>query len=122
MGQPNVSTTEEGMGAARAEFEQKTQLYTQQLSSVNSEMANLQTTWQGTASINFNTAMDSWEQGFQRVITALMSMIESMGGNVKEYAAQEDDASALANNFASVRPGGVSDTPAPAPAGGLPGL
>ena len=122
MTSPNVSTTQEGMASARAQFESKTQLFTQQLSSVNSEMATLQSTWQGTASTNFNAAMDAWEQGFQRVINALVGMIGSMGGNATMYANQEDAASQIAGNFANVLPGGVGDTPAPAPAGGLPGV
>lgn len=117
-----VSTTEEGMGAARSEFEQKTQLFNQQLSSVNTEMSTLQASWQGTASTNFNTAMDSWEQGFQRVIKALISMIESMGGNASTYSAQEDSAAAIAGNFGNVLPNAVADTPAPAPGGGLTGF
>lgn len=117
-----VSTTEEGMGAARTQFEEKAQLFTQQLSSVNSEMSALQSSWQGTASTNFNQAMDSWEQGFQRVINALISIIGSMGGNTQLYSAQEDSASAIASNFGTALPGAVADTSAPTPAGGLPGF
>jgi ESAT-6 family protein len=122
MGQPLVGTTQEGMRAARVEFEGKSSFFSDQLKSVNSEMAVLQSTWQGTASLNFNQAMDNWEGGFTRVITALNSMIESLGGNAQLYSAQEDEAASIAGNFGSTLPGGVSDTPVGAPAGGLPGM
>jgi WXG100 family type VII secretion target len=122
MSQPSVGTTQEGMRSARIEFESKSSLFSGQLSSVNSEMAVLQSTWQGTASLNFNQAMDNWEGGFKRVITALNSMIESLGGNAQLYAQQEDEAASLAGNFGSTLPGGVADPAAAAPAGGLPGM
>lgn len=122
MGQPVVGTTQEGMRAARIEFEGKSSFFSDQLRSVNEQMAALQATWQGTASINFNQAMDNWEGGLTRVITALNSMIESLGGNANLYAAQEDEAAALAGNFGSTLGGGVADTPVAAPAGGLPGF
>lgn len=122
MTHPAVSTTQQGMASARAEFESKTQLFLSQLQSVNSEMATLQASWQGTASANFNAAMDQWEQGFQRVITALNGMIESMGGNANMYGQQEDAAAAIAQSFGGALPGGVQDGSAAAPAGGLPGM
>ena len=123
MTQSPVSTTQEGMASARAEFEQKSGLFIQQLSSVNSEMGTLQASWQGTASLNFNAAMDNWEQGFQRVINALNGMIGSMGGNATMYAGQEDAASQIANNFGNVVGGGAGQfTPAGAPNAGLPGM
>jgi len=122
MGQPTVGTTEEGMAAARGEFEAKSSFFSGQLSSVNSEMAVLQSTWQGTASLNFNQAMDNWEGGFTRVITALNSMIESLGGNAQLYTAQEDSAASIAGSFGSTLDGGVADTPIAAPSGGLPGM
>jgi WXG100 family type VII secretion target len=111
------------MASARAEFEQKSGLFIQQLSSVNSEMGTLQASWQGTASLNFNAAMDNWEQGFQRVINALNGMIGSMGGNAAMYAGQEDAASQIANSFGNaLGDGAVQDTSVRAPAAGLPGM
>jgi WXG100 family type VII secretion target len=120
--QQNVGTTQEGMAAARVEFEGKVQIFNGQLSSVNQEMAVLQSTWDGTASSNFNQAMDNWEGGFKRVITALISMIESLGGNAKLYEGQEDTASNLAQQWGQALGNGVQDTPVAAPSGGLPGL
>jgi len=110
------------MRTARIEFEGKSSFFSDQLRSVNEQMAALQSTWHGTASLNFNQAMDNWEGGLSRVITALNSMIESLGGNANLYAAQEDEAAALAGNFGSTLTGGVADTPVAAPAGGLPGF
>lgn len=122
MSQPVVGTTQEGMRSARIEFEGKSSFFSDQLGSVNEQMAALQSTWQGTASLNFNQAMDNWEGGLKRVITALNSMIESLGGNANLYAAQEDEAASIAGNFGSTLGGGVADTSIAAPAGGLPGF
>ena len=119
---PSVGTTQEGMRAARTEFEGKSSYFSEQLKSVNGEMAVLQSTWQGTASMNFNQAMDNWEGGFTKVINALNSMIESLGGNASLYFQQEDEATSIANSFGSALPGGVADTSAGAPVGGLPGM
>lgn len=123
MSQPLVGTTQEGMRSARIEFEGKSSLFSDQLKSVNGQMAALQSTWQGNASLNFNQAMDNWESGLTRVITALNSMIESLGGNAQLYSEQEDQAAAYANSFGStLTQGVVADTPVAAPAGGLPGM
>jgi WXG100 family type VII secretion target len=110
------------MAAARVEFEGKVQIFNGQLSSVNQEMAVLQGTWDGTASSNFNQAMDNWEGGFKRVITALISMIESLGGNAKLYAGQEDTNANLAQQWGQALGNGVQDAPVAAPSGGLPGM
>ncbi|MET0491505.1 MAG: WXG100 family type VII secretion target [Actinoplanes sp.] len=118
MSQPLVGTTQEGMQNALKEFEGKSTQFSGTLQSVNTQMAALQASWDGNASSNFNGAMDSWEGGFRRVIDALNSMIESLGGNKQMYSAQEDDAASIASSFASALPNAVSDSPA----AGLPGV
>ncbi|WKU05342.1 WXG100 family type VII secretion target [Micromonospora sp. HUAS LYJ1] len=102
-----VSTTQEGMSAARAEFEQKASIFTGQLASVNSEMAVLQNTWQGDASMAFSQAMDHWEEGFQKAIAALHSMIESLGGNAALFRTQEDLAASTAQRFSTLQTQGL---------------
>ncbi|GAA2564455.1 hypothetical protein GCM10010435_41040 [Winogradskya consettensis] len=95
----SVSTTTPGMHAAATKLDGTVESYINQLRTVNQEMAALQTSWTGDASTRFNTAMDSWEAGFQRVINALIGLSESMGVNVKLYTQQEEEASQIAGDF-----------------------
>ncbi|BCJ52706.1 hypothetical protein Asp14428_41810 [Actinoplanes sp. NBRC 14428] len=105
MTMPVVQTTEPGMQSAAQEFSNKTTEFTGHLRNVNTEMATLQGTWTGTASMQFNQAMDSWEQSFQKVINELITMMHVMGVTTKGYAAAEDSAASSAKSFASALPG-----------------
>lgn len=105
MTMPTVSTTEEGMQRAAQEFSNRATEFTGLLQSVNSEMAALQVSWSGQASMGFNQAMDNWEAAFQRVINELINMLEVMGVTTKGYIAAEDDAASAASSFAAALPG-----------------
>jgi WXG100 family type VII secretion target len=100
-----VQTSEEGMQAAGQEFANAASDFTQKLQNVNTEMATLQASWDGQASANFNSAMDSWEAAFQRVINELLGLLDAMGVNTKEYRGAEDSASEAAASFSSALPG-----------------
>ncbi len=102
---PIVSTTEPGMQRAAQEFSDKATVFTGSLQSVNSQMASLQATWTGQASMGFNQAMDSWEASFQRVINELITMLDVMGVTTKGYIAAEDTASSAAASFGAALPG-----------------
>ncbi|WP_348651289.1 WXG100 family type VII secretion target [Micromonospora sp. WMMD1128] len=105
MTMPTVQTTDPGMQAAANEFANKAQEFTGHLRSVNSEMAALQASWHGTASNNFNQAMDNWERSFQTVINQLLHMLDVMGVTTAGYRTAEDDASQTAQSFGSALPG-----------------
>jgi WXG100 family type VII secretion target len=102
---PTVSTTEEGMQQAAQEFSDKATEFTGLMQAVNSQMASLQVSWTGQASMGFNQAMDNWEAAFQRVINELLNMLEVMGVTTKGYIAAEDEASGAAQSFATALPG-----------------
>lgn len=105
MTMPIVSTTEEGMQKAAQEFSNKATEFNGLLQSVNSQMAALQVSWTGQASMGFNQAMDNWEGAFQRVIGELINMLDVMGVTTKGYIAAEDEASGAAHSFATALPG-----------------
>jgi WXG100 family type VII secretion target len=70
------------------------------LASVNREMAALQASWTGRASLLFGQAMNEWETNFETVIAKLNHMIEVMGGNATEYTRAAEDADAIAREWA----------------------
>jgi WXG100 family type VII secretion target len=102
---PVVQTTEPGMQAAAQEFSSRATEFTGHLQSVNQQMGMLQATWTGDASKGFNTAMDSWENSFQKVINELIHMMDVMGVTTKGYADAENTAASAAQSFASALPG-----------------
>jgi ESAT-6 family protein len=104
-GFPQVQTTQPGMQAAAQIFSDRASEFTQDLQRVNSMMASLQTTWTGTASTNFNQAMDNWEKSFQAIITKLINMMDVMGVNTNAYVASEDSAVNTAQSFGATLPG-----------------
>lgn len=104
MAQPNVRTTEEGMQVAEAQFADKSSRFSSDLSSVESQIAALSSTWQGQASASFQGAMDIWSQQFQKIIAQLIRMREMMGGNRNEYVSTEEGNVSAANAFQSALP------------------
>lgn len=105
MTMPRVQTSEEGMRRAAQEFSDRATEFTGHLQSVNSQMAALQATWTGTASMGFNQAMDNWEAAFQRVINELINMLDVMGVTTKGYLDAEDQAASTAQSFGAALPG-----------------
>jgi WXG100 family type VII secretion target len=105
MAQSVVKTSTEGMQQAGQAFADTASDFTSRLQSINTEMATLQSTWTGSASTAFNSAMDAWEASFQKVINELLGMLESMGVNTNEYVSAEDTAANTAQSFANVLPG-----------------
>jgi WXG100 family type VII secretion target len=103
--QPMVRTTEEGMKHAADQFGEKASSFTSDMQRINSEMATLQASWKGSASMTFGQAMDAWESAFQRVINELIGMMDSMGVNTQEYRSQEESAASGAASFAAALPG-----------------
>jgi len=102
---PVVQTSEQGMQAAAQEFSNRATQFNGNLQSINSQMAALQGTWTGDASKGFNTAMDSWERSFQKVINELITMLDVMGVTTKGYIEAENTAASTAQSFASALPG-----------------
>jgi WXG100 family type VII secretion target len=102
---PNVSTTQDGMQFAIGQFEEKANEFTGLLQSVNSDMAQLQSSWTGQASGGFNQAMDNWENAFKNVIDELIKMLDVMGVTTKGYADAEDTAYQTAQSFSQALPG-----------------
>jgi WXG100 family type VII secretion target len=102
---PNVTTDEAGMAAAGQECSARAQEFIGNLRSINGEMATLQASWKGAASTTFNQAMDNWEAAFQKVINELIVMAEKLNVNMQGYRQTEDEASSVAQSFASALPG-----------------
>ncbi|MFD9895272.1 WXG100 family type VII secretion target [Amycolatopsis sp. NPDC059027] len=86
-------------------FGDKASEFTQELQRVNSLMASLQASWRGQASTQFNQAMDNWERSFQVIINKLISMMDVMGVNTKQFVAAEDEAVSAAQSFGTALPG-----------------
>jgi WXG100 family type VII secretion target len=87
------------MTKAAGLFEGASSEATGHLKSVNEEMAALQASWTGDASLRFGRAMNDWEEEFTKVISQLNHMVEVMGGNAKAYAKAADDAEAIAGGW-----------------------
>ncbi|MFR9727731.1 WXG100 family type VII secretion target [Saccharopolyspora sp. MS10] len=102
---PQVQTSQPGMQQAAQIFSDRASEFTQELQRVNSMMATLQGSWTGSASTNFNAAMDNWERSFQAIITKLINMMDVMGVNTKDYVSAEDSAASTAQSFTSALPG-----------------
>lgn len=94
-----------GMGQARTQFENSASTFTGQLGQVNSEVNLLRSTWTGSASMKFGSAMDDWENNFVIVIKELQAMVEAMGGSAAAFNAQEDDNAGIAGNWAEFNRG-----------------
>jgi WXG100 family type VII secretion target len=52
------------------------------LRGVNSEMATVQASWRGEASVRFGQAMSDWEQEFDVILSRLAWLLETTGGRV----------------------------------------
>ncbi|WP_410641413.1 WXG100 family type VII secretion target [Amycolatopsis sp. lyj-346] len=50
------------------------------LRDVNSEMAMVQASWRGEASVRFGQAMSDWEQEFDVILSRLAQLLEATGG------------------------------------------
>lgn len=100
-----VQTAQQGMQQASQAFGDTATNFTNELQQINSMMASLQASWTGTASKDFNIAMDSWEAAFKAVIDQLIHMMDVMGTNTKDYVAAEDEAGNVAKSFAATLPG-----------------
>ncbi|WP_308102548.1 WXG100 family type VII secretion target [Micromonospora sp. NBRC 110038] len=105
MTMPVVQTNEPGMQQAAQEFASRAEEFTTHLRNVNDQMGMLQASWTGEASAQFNSAMDAWENAFQKVINELLTIMEAMGVNTRSYSAAEDEASSTAASFAQALPG-----------------
>ena len=58
---------------------------------VNSEMAALQASWRGEASVRFGQAMNDWEQQFDRILASLADLVDVARGAAAPPAAQRSD-------------------------------
>ncbi|WIY05779.1 WXG100 family type VII secretion target [Amycolatopsis mongoliensis] len=52
------------------------------LRDVNSEMAMVQASWRGEASVKFGQAMSDWEQEFDVILSRLVRLLATTGGGV----------------------------------------
>ena len=52
------------------------------LRDVNSEMAMVQASWRGEASVRFGQAMSDWEQEFDVILSRLAQLLEATGGSM----------------------------------------
>jgi len=97
----NVSVDTAGMAHAAQLFQDASSQSTNQLSSINTEMASLQATWTGAASVRFSQAMNSWEDNYMVIIRKLNGMIEAMGGNAQDYEKQAEEATNIAGSWST---------------------
>jgi WXG100 family type VII secretion target len=68
------------MAQARTQFENTASTFTRQLGLVGDEVDSLRSTWTGSTSARFGSAVDDWENDFAIVIEELRAVVEAMGG------------------------------------------
>ena len=100
-----VQTTDPGMAGAVSQFEDKAASFRRQLDQVDQYMLQLEAGWKGNASAAFQQAMNQWQEGFQKVVTALDSVTQGMSGSAKVYDQHEDTSTDSARTFLSGLPG-----------------
>lgn len=104
MGQPNVSTSTEGMLAAGNSFVDQAGAFGTIRTQVGAEVAGLGATWTGQASTNFQNAMDSWFSSFGVIIDQLAHMAEVMGVSSNQYSIAEAEAAHQAGGLSGGLP------------------
>ncbi|HEY3470216.1 MAG TPA: WXG100 family type VII secretion target [Amycolatopsis sp.] len=72
----------EDMQRAAARFAHAVEVARSHLRDVNSEMAMVQASWRGEASVRFGQAMSDWEQEFDVILSRLAGLLETTGGRV----------------------------------------
>lgn len=72
----------EDMKQAAARFASAIEAANSRLDGVNSEMAMVQASWRGEASVRFGQAMRDWEQEFEVILSRLAWLLETTGGRV----------------------------------------
>jgi WXG100 family type VII secretion target len=70
------------MKRAAARFARAIEAAGSHLREVNSEMAMVQASWRGEASVRFGQAMSDWEQEFDVILSRLARLLETTGGPV----------------------------------------
>jgi WXG100 family type VII secretion target len=100
-----VQTTDPGMSSAVSQFESKAASFRSQLDQVDQYMQQLEAGWKGGASTTFQAAMNQWQEGFQKVVTALDSVTQGMGSSAKAYDQHEDTSTQSAQSFLGGLPG-----------------
>jgi WXG100 family type VII secretion target len=100
-----VQTTDPGMSSAVSQFEDKAASFRGQLDQVDSYMQQLEVGWKGGASAAFSQAMNQWQEGFQKVVTALDSVTQGMGSSARAYDQHEDTSTQSAKSFLGGLPG-----------------
>ncbi|MEV7092042.1 WXG100 family type VII secretion target [Amycolatopsis sp. NPDC051045] len=76
------ATSTEDMQRAAACFAYAIEAARSRLRDVNSEMAMVQASWRGEASVRFGQAMSDWEQEFDVILSRLAELLETTGGRV----------------------------------------
>lgn len=100
----HLPVTTSGMKQARRQFEAASTNAASQIQRVSAELASLQASWNGDASVRFGHAMSDWEAQFGVIVAELNHMIEVMGGHAGECAVKEKTAVRTASAWA----GGLS--------------
>lgn len=72
----------EDMQRAAACFASAAEAARCRLREVNSEMAVVQASWRGEASVRFGQAMSDWEQEFDVILSRLAELLEATGGRM----------------------------------------
>jgi ESAT-6 family protein len=82
--EPEMATSEptEDMKQAAVRFTYAIEAAGAHFRDVNSEMAMVQASWRGEASVRFGQAMSDWEQEFDVILSRLVRLLELTGGSV----------------------------------------
>ena len=105
MGQPTIRTTDEGMRSAIQMFGDKYGEFTTLGQGVDQEIVSLMAVFRGPQATKFQEAMNQWQQGFNKITNQLQGLVESMGGNAREYTQTEDSGVQTGQQFMSSLPG-----------------
>jgi WXG100 family type VII secretion target len=93
------------MAQARTQFENAASTFIHQLGQVDDEVTLLRSTWTGSASVQFGSAMDDWENNFVVVIRELQAVVEAMGGSAAAFTAREGDGAGTAGSWSDFNGG-----------------
>ena len=95
-------TSVEEMAKAATDVDNVNQQSQDALRSLGSQLAPLEGTWKGQASVAFRTLMERYNADAQKLHDALQGISEQLKGSSQSYAQQEEESSSSLSNISNV--------------------
>ncbi|MEW2501720.1 WXG100 family type VII secretion target [Amycolatopsis sp. NPDC047767] len=92
----------DGMRGAAGEFARAIDSANAHLRRVNSEMAALQASWRGDASVRFGQAMNDWEQQYDLILGRLADLLAVTGGAADACPAADERATSWTGGLSGI--------------------